>query len=170
MLPWLLWSILWLQVSDYSKLSYYNWIEWLVKSKAANALFIFDEIVMVIKIHLENGGTLLFLLQRLLHKENEVECIPIIEQIKQMDYIVTILMNWSQLIDNVKYCLQNRITSRLFYGGSIQINNFQAFGLIFSQKTWFQYFPASIYMSNFLVIINSRESCSDRAILWKCSP
>ena len=36
----------------------YNWIEWLVKSKAANALFIFDEIVMVIKIHSENGGTL----------------------------------------------------------------------------------------------------------------
>ena len=66
MLPWLLWSILWLQESDYSKLSYYNWIEWLVKSKAANALFIFDEIVMVIKIHSENGGTLL---QRLLHKE-----------------------------------------------------------------------------------------------------
>ena len=93
-----------------------------MKSKAANALFIFDEIVMVIKIHSENGGTLL---QRLLHKENEVEYIPIIEQIKQMDYIVIVLMNWSQLIDNVKYCLQNRIKSRLFYGGSIQINNFQ---------------------------------------------
>ena len=77
---------------------------------------------MVIQIHSENGGTLL---QRLLHKENEVECIPIIEQIKQMDYIVIILMNWSQLIDNVKYCLQNRNKSRLFYGGSIQINNFQ---------------------------------------------
>ena len=66
-----------------------------------------------------------FLLQWLLHKGNEVECIPIIEQIKQMDYIVIILMNWSQLIDNVKYCLQNRIKSRLFYGGLIQINNFQ---------------------------------------------
>ena len=46
---------------------------------------------MVIKIHSENGGTLL---QRLLHKENEVERIPIIEQIKQMDYIV-IDLNWS---------------------------------------------------------------------------
>ena len=34
-----------------------------------------------------------FLLQRLLHKKNEAERIPIIEQIKQMDCIVIILMN-----------------------------------------------------------------------------
>ena len=66
-----------------------------------------------------------FLLQRLLHKKNEAERIPIIEQIKQMDCIVIILMNWSQIIDNAKHCLQNRITSRPFYGGSIQRNNFQ---------------------------------------------
>ena len=37
----------------------------------------------------------------------------------------------------------------------------KAISLIFSQKTRFQYFPASIYMSNFLVIVSSRESCDD---------
>ena len=47
-----------LQLSDYSKLSNYNWTEWLVKNKAANAPFIFEEIVMVIKIHSENGTLL----------------------------------------------------------------------------------------------------------------
>ena len=61
-----------------------------------------------------------FLLQRLLHKKNEAERIPIIEQIKQMDCIVIILMNLSQLS-----IMRNRITSRPFYGGSIQRNNFQ---------------------------------------------
>ena len=65
-----------------------------------------------------------FLLQRPLHKENEAERIPTIEQIK-IDCIVIILMNWTQLIDNVKNCLQNRITSRLFYDGSIQISIFR---------------------------------------------
>ena len=30
------------------------------------------------------------------------------------------------------------------------ISNEQAISLIFSQKTWSQYFPALIYMSNFL--------------------
>ena len=112
------------QVSDYSKLSDYNWVEWLVKSKAANALFMFEEFVMIMKIHSENGETLLSSCYDFL-KENEAERILFIEQIKRMNCIVIILMNWSQLIGNVKYYLQNRITSRLFYGRSIQINNFR---------------------------------------------
>ena len=41
-------------MSDYSKLSDYNWVEWWVKNKAVNAQFIFEEIVMIIKIHSEN--------------------------------------------------------------------------------------------------------------------
>ena len=95
------------QVSDYSKLSDYNWVEWLVKNKAANARFIFEEFVMIMKIHSENGETLLSSCNDFF-KEN-----------------VIILMNWSQLIGNVKYYLQNRIKSRLFYGRSIQMNNFR---------------------------------------------
>ena len=109
------------QVSDYSKLSDYNWVEWLVKNKAANARLIFEEFVMIMKIHSENGETLLSSCNDFL-KENEAERILFIEQIKRMNCIVIILMNWSQLIGNVKYYLQNRITSRLFYGRSIQMN------------------------------------------------
>ena len=109
------------QVSDYSKLSDYNWVEWFVKNKAANARFIFEEFVMIMKIHSENGETLLSSCNDFL-KENEAERILFIEQIKRMNCIVIILMNWSQLIGNVKYYLQNRITSRLFYGRSIQMN------------------------------------------------
>ena len=112
------------QVSDYSKLSDYNWVEWLVKNKAANARFIFEEFVMIMKIHSENGETLLSSCYDFL-KENEAERILFIEQIKRMNCIVITLMNWSQLIGNVKYYLQNRITSRLFYGRSIQMNNFR---------------------------------------------
>ena len=112
------------QVSDYSKLSDYNWVEWLVKNKAVNARFIFEEFVMIMKIHSENGETLLSSCNDFL-KENEAERILFIEQIKRMNCIVIILMNWSQLIGNVKYYLQNRITSRLFYGRSIQMNNFR---------------------------------------------
>ena len=105
----------------------YSWKEWLVKNKAANTLLVFEETVMGIRISGLNQKwrNAPFLLQRLLHKKNEAERIPIIEQIKQMDCIVIILMNWSQIIDNAKHCLQNRITSRPFYGGSIQRNNFQ---------------------------------------------
>ena len=57
------------QVSDYSELSDYNWVEWLVKNKAANARFIFEEFVMIMKIHSENGETLLFFLQRLFERK-----------------------------------------------------------------------------------------------------
>ena len=65
-----LWSYEWLtksgvtlQMSDYSKLSDYNWTEWLVKNKAAqaaNAPIIFEEIVMIIKIHSETFNVLFY--------------------------------------------------------------------------------------------------------------
>ena len=46
----------------------------------------------------------------------------------------------------------------------------KAISLIFSQKTWFQNFPASVYMSNFLMIVSSRELFGDHTIILKCSP
>ena len=76
---------------------------------------------MIMKIHSENGETLLSSCNDFL-KENEAERILFIEQIKRMNCIVIILMNWSQRIGNVKYYLQNRITSRIFYGRSIQMD------------------------------------------------
>ena len=44
---WLATSTVRLQVSDYSKLSDYNYKEWLVKNEAADAPITFEEIVMV---------------------------------------------------------------------------------------------------------------------------
>ena len=60
---WLTKSGVTLQMSDYSKLSDYNWTEWLVKNKAAqaaNAPIIFEEAVMIIKIHSENFNVLFY--------------------------------------------------------------------------------------------------------------
>ena len=66
-----------------------------MKNKAANTLLIFEETVMVIRISGLNQKwrNAPFSLATTAPQKKEAERIPIIEQIKQMDCIVIILMN-----------------------------------------------------------------------------
>ena len=111
-----------LQVSNYRKLSNYNWIELLVKNKTGNAPFIFEEIVMVIKIHSENGRMLLSSCNSCSTNKTRQSAFYFwtakADVLHRYHFDELISTDWY-----IKHFLQNRITRSLFYGRSIQINN-----------------------------------------------